>query len=268
MALMQVLISTYGRDGLSRVGAMKLPVVENISYIVSCQSEPCELPAPLIRPDVDVRFTPTSGLSVNRNITLGLATAPYALIADDDIEYDGNALRRIIGAFEENPNIDIAAFMLKRPGSRSYPPSMHDLWKYFKNYLPCSAEIAFRMDSIKDKSLQFNENFGAGTSDMACGEEDIFLLQAKNCGLNGMFFPIAIGKHEGYSTGNRLAEVPGVLKAQGAVITLKYPLSWILRIPLKAYRTRQNFFTSARHLLRGAAFALSHSYLRRGNYPI
>ncbi|MCM1451197.1 MAG: glycosyltransferase [Clostridium sp.] len=261
MALLQVLISTFGKEGLARVGKMSLPELANVEYLVSCQCEPTELPKTLLRPDVDVRFSSTSGLSVNRNIAIALASAPYALIADDDIEYDKNGLSKIIEAFEENKGIDVATFIVTQPFGGSYPPAKHNLWKYFRNYMPYSPEIAFRTKSINKTGLSFNESFGVGVSDMPCGEEDIFLLQAKNNGLKGMFFPIKIGTHKGVTTGYRLQSNPGVLKAQGAVIALKHPFTFPLRIPLKALRTKSNFFKNLYHLLRGAGYALNRPHL-------
>lgn len=261
MALLQVLISTFGKEGLARVGKMRLPQLANVEYLVSCQSQPAELPKSLLRTDVSVHFTPTKGLSANRNITLALATAPYALIADDDIDYNRDGLAKIIEAFEKNKDIDVATFIVTQPYGGAYPPTKHDLWKYFKNYMPYSPEIAFRTESIKKKGLCFNESFGAGVADMPCGEEDIFLLQAKHNGLKGMFFPINIGEHKGITTGYRLQTDPGVLKAQGVVIALKHPFTFPLRIPLKAYRVKSGFLKSLWQLSKGTWYAFTHAHL-------
>lgn len=265
MALLQVLISTFGLDGLDRVGKMRLPGVANVEYIVSCQSEPAELPKSLLRPDVDVCFSSTSGLSVNRNIALSLASAPFVLIADDDIDYNGEGLSKIISTFEENADIDVATFIVTQPFGGAYPPAKHNLWKYYRNYMPYSPEIALRRESIKKIGLTFNENFGVGAKDMICGEEDLFLLQAKNNGLKGLFIPLAIGVHKGVTTGYRLQSRPGVLKAQGAVIALKHPFSFPIRIPLKAYRVKANFFRNMWHLSKGACYALMHPGLMFSN---
>ena len=103
---LQVMICTYGRDGLRRIASSQHPEVEGIEYLVSVQHDPDDdiypIPKELDRVDFRLFPTPTRGLSVNRNMALSLASAPILLISDDDVEYTKNGLRSVIDAFHEH----------------------------------------------------------------------------------------------------------------------------------------------------------------------
>lgn len=255
---LQVLICTLGEQGLRRVACQQLPQVSGVSYLVSCQSVVLQLPPALHRPDTEVFFTPTKGLSVNRNHALSLARAPYVLIADDDLNFTPEGLEAVIRALDENPDIDIAAFRLSSPTPRTYPPAGHDLFKPYPCYWPCSAELALRLSSFRAKDLRFNPLMGIGSPRLHSGEESLMLLVAKRRGMKGRFFPVTICEHPTASTGHALQNPPGVLQAEGAIILLTYPLTFIPRLALKAHRTPGSTLRAALHLLRGAAFALIH----------
>ncbi len=256
MKRLEVLICTHGGDGLERVATMNLAQVDGVGYLVSCQSTERPLPDSLRRQDIRVVFSPTRGLSLNRNNALANADADYVLLCDDDIDVYPESYPRIIEAFDRNTDLDIATFMVDFSGGRVYPPGECDLWSPFKNYNVCSVEIAFRLKSLKDKNLWFNSLWGIGAPMLGAGEESVFLLKAKDAGLKGRFFPVRIGSHPSESTGSLV--VPSVLRAGGAYIFLAYPATALLRIMLKAWRSRQGFVRNLRYLLEGALYALFH----------
>lgn len=258
MTKLQVLVCTHTAQGLDRVARQTLPKVDGVEYVVSCQSPPAALPSALQRQDVKVFFTPTIGLSLNRNHALSHATAPYALIADDDLRFYPEGLQAVIDALDSHPEIDIAAFRLDSPSPRVYPQAEHDLFKPYRNYWPGSAELAVRTKSLKDSGLQFNPEMGLGSPAMHSGEESLLLLAARRKGLKGRFFPVTVCEHPAESTGSARQQTPGVLRAEGAIIALTYPATMALRILLKAHRTRGNTARNAWHLLKGAAYALAH----------
>lgn len=260
MTKLQVLICTHTHLGLDRVARQSLPAVDGVAYLVSCQSDPAPLPAALERPDVEVVFTPTTGLSRNRNNALSHATAPYALIADDDLSFYPKGLKAVIDTLDKNPGIDIAAFRIDSPSKRTYPHGEHDLFTPYRHYCPCSAELAVRPASLRDHDVWFSPEMGLGSPSMHSGEESLLLLSAKRKGLKGRFFPITICRHPHDSTGQARQDSPGVLKAEGAIIVLTYPSSALLRILLKAHRSRGNTVRNAWHLLRGAAYAVTHRH--------
>lgn len=148
--------------------------------------------------------------------------------------------------------MDLAAF--RYTGStKSYPPEESTLsYPLPKNYYISSIELAFRKDII-DK-IQFDKRFGIGASIFQSGEDAKFLHDAIKAGLHCKFFPITICTHNHPSTGDK-AMTNGVSMAEGKLIQLQHPHSWILRIPLKAWRNTKKggkFLPTLCHLFRGA----------------
>lgn len=243
----QVLICTF--KSLDRVAAMPLPQVEGVGYLISCQSEPMPVPSSLQRPDVEVHFNPTKGLSNNRNVALGLATAPFVLIADDDLIYNADGLRAAINAYEANPDVDLFFFRYDSPEKKIYPLAETDLSKEFRGYNPSSVEIGLRMPT----PLRFNPAFGIGAPLFASGEEAMLLLDARDRGLGIRFFPVTLCTHPAPTTSAKARTTPGVLMAEGAVIRRRFPATSLLRLMLKAWRTPARFFPTLRLLLKGWA---------------
>ena len=106
---LQVLISTYGRAGIERIAALRLPEVKETGYLVGWQRGGDRGPVPqeLIRPDMIVVESETRGLAVNRNMLLRRAEAPLLKISDDDVELTAGELRDLVQAFDNNPDADI-----------------------------------------------------------------------------------------------------------------------------------------------------------------
>lgn len=241
MTKLQVLIATYGQEGLDRISIHRLPVIEEVGYLVSCQSPEGApgIPSSLIRDDIKVVFSPTRGLSKNRNILLREASAPYCLIADDDLDFIPEGLETIIETFDKSPELDVIALQYKDPEGnteKKYPDTSFDLSRPPKGYFISSVELAFRRDSVVGKRIFFNENFGVG-SNYPCGEEDLWLHDALQQGLKGKYRPAMIAVHCGQSTGIRDMSRPSVLRAQGAVITRLNKTTGLLRVVLKAWRS-------------------------------
>ena len=255
---LQVMICTCGGDGLQRVARMILPDVAGVEYLVSCQSEEQEIPAPLLRDDVKIYFTPTIGVSINRNNALSLATAPYALVADDDLEYYADGLQGVIDTFEDNPDVDIATFRFRGDDGKVYPTTEHDLSVPYRLYTVTAFEIAMRMSSVRNAPLKFSTLISFGTSYIGCGEEDVFMVQAMRRGLKCVFYPITICRHTGPTTGVRRMRDPLVIRASGMYIYLRFGWSGPLRMLLKAYRIGGNIFRNLKYLIQGWLFGLRH----------
>ena len=261
MIKLQVLIATFGEAGLKRVAQMRLPELEEVEYLVSCQipdQQQPPLPSQLVRKDLRVFFSDSIGLSRNRNILLDEASAQFCLIADDDLSYTSDSLLEAMRILEENPEISIIAFKYQTQlgeQEKVYPNHSFDLAHPTKGYYVTSFEIAFRREDIKKTGIRFNENFGVGSSLYGCGEEDLWLHNLLKKGLSGRFFPILLTTHKGATTGLREAAKPEVLRAQGVVIAILYPLSSFPRIILKAYRTAKStgisFLSCFKYLLQG-----------------
>lgn len=241
MTKLQVLIATYGQEGLDRISQNRLPEIEGVEYLVSCQAPEVvpAIPVSLIRDDLKVIFSSSRGLSKNRNILLREAYAPYCLIADDDLDFIPEGLETIITTFDKSPELDVIALQYtNRDGKteKNYPATSFDLSRPPKGYFISSVELAFRRDSVVGKRIFFNENFGVGST-YPCGEEDLWLHDALRQGLKGAYRPATIAVHYGQSTGIRDISRPSVLRAQGAVISRLNKTTGLLRVILKAWRS-------------------------------
>ncbi len=259
---LDVMICTCGDKGLEKVAAMNLPAVDGVRYLVSCQSTPCRLPDTLIREDIEVRYSDTRGLSNNRNEALSMVTAPYALIADDDLKFRPEGLSSIIDIFERNHDVDVATFRCVYPFEKVYPPGQHDLARNYRNYYLTSFEIALRTDAVRRCRLAFTPLMGIGAPYLHSGEENMFVLSALRSGLCGRFFPVTIAEHPGVPTGEREIASAGVLRAQGAYISQAFGLTIVPRIVLKAWRsghdTPVRFMRNLMYVTEGAIYGMRH----------
>lgn len=234
--MMQVLICTYGRDGIERIAHSNHPEVEGVEYLVSWQvHEDSPLPDSLERADFKIAKSNTKGLSVNRNIALSKATAPLLLISDDDTVHTAEGLRAIIDAFSEHPDIDIITFRFDSTGNKKYYPDHSvSINKCPKGYYISSIEIAMRRTAVQGK-IWFNENFGIGAT-FPSGEEDVFLRDCLDSGLKGIFLPITIARHDGTTTSERNMMLDSRPQTKGAVFLRLYPIQWPLRMLVHTLR--------------------------------
>lgn len=237
---LQVLISTYSIEGIERLASTYHPRIEGIEYLVSWQlpDGDSDVPEVLTRPDFRIIKNTTRGLSCNRNISLETATAPVCLLSDDDVDYDEDGLKRVMDIFDENPDLDIAAFEYEGDDNKIYPMVEMDLKKTVKGYYISSIELAFRRDVVVSSGIRFDERFGVGGRFIG-GEEDIWVHGLLKKGLKGKFFPQVIAYHKGTTTGTRLVSTPEYIESKGAVFKLIYPFSWPLRMFVHALKSKK-----------------------------
>lgn len=178
---LQLLICTIDR-GIDRVCDLVLPPLNDISYVVSWQHSTADddrtVPSVLQRDDIQVHHLDGRGLSRNRNHCLRHATGDICMVCDDDCRYHPQWLRAVVNAFEQQPTLDVATFMMQSEYChKHYPKQSIDLRHSPAGYYPTSFELAFRRSSVQDR-LQFNEHFGLGAQLFHCGEEEIFVHDA------------------------------------------------------------------------------------------
>ncbi len=259
MLTLDLALITFGPDGIRRVGAMNLPRIDGVHYVVSWQcGGDAAVPASLIRPDISVCRTQSRGAAVNRNNAIAACTADIILFSDDDLIYTADQLKKVIATFENNPEVDLATFVATHPSGPVYPAASCRLGDPLpRGYWVSAYQIAYRRERIGN--LLCHPEFGAGAPVFTGADDELFLLSAIRRGLHCYFFPINICTHPDLSTGTTVTLSPGNLRAAGCYITLAYPGSFILRIPLKAWRIRrahQCSFTKALcHMFSGAAQA-------------
>jgi len=261
--LLQVMICTYGTDGIARTASSCHPAVSGVEYLVSWQTDgSTPLPASLKRSDMKIFPVATRGLSANRNHALAKASAPLLLISDDDVDYTEGYLRSVIAAFGENPDADILTFMYEtKCPHKTYPDRSVSLADPPKGYFISSIEIAFRREPVQGK-IWFNENFGIGAV-FPSGEEDIFIHDCLAAGLTGRFIPLTSARHDGDTTGQRTAMLPSLPQTKGAVFLAIHPADWLPRMIVHALRESRRWIRGKgmfplaymHHWLAGAAKA-------------
>lgn len=246
--ILQVLISAFGKAGIESVATHSHPTVPEVEYIVAWQMDNAsikDIPAVLIeRDDFIIIPTQTKGLSVNRNIALEAATAPISLCSDDDVEYSEENLLMIIRSYRQRPDADFIAFeYFSSSAPRPYPNFEFNLKRPPKGYFIGGPEISFRTYSVKNAGIRFNEFFGVGC-EFPSGEDDMFLQDCLDAGLNCIFIPEIITTHESDSTGMRSYGTPLYIRTKGAVMLRCHPTTWAIRMILHSLREIKPFSLS------------------------
>lgn len=258
---LEIMVATYGPDGPRKVAGMLLPPMEGISYLVSWQSPgdaliPKELDD---REDVRVVTLDGVGLSRNRNNCLENAMGDLLMVCDDDLILYPDGLRKVIEVFEENHGLEYGSFRYDSDSPKVYPSRETSLRKLPKGFFQSSVEIVLRRNSRAGK-LRFPENFGLKAPEFGVGEEELLLLRARRQGLDCRFFPITTCRHPGHTTGVASEMPDAVLRGFGACAATEYPVSCLVRIPLKAWRLSRigsaKFFRALRLMSHGARHAL------------
>lgn len=255
---LEIMIPTFGPEGLKRVAAIDLPVVKDVRYLVSCQSEPLSLPQQLsARSDVEIHFIEGRGLSANRNALLDLASAPLLMFADDDVTLYADGISAAMCVMAENPDIDGACF---QPLDKPHPyPDVSFVLKArtARRYYAMINEVVFRREALKRSGVRFSLLMGIGAPYLQSGEDDLFICRVLRKGLHIRYFPIVTYNHLHASTGYR-TQTPGVLRSRGAVLSAIYPLTALPRMCRLAVMLPQPTLTSLKYMLQGALYAFTH----------
>ncbi|MBP2657830.1 MAG: uncharacterized protein H6Q69_862 [Firmicutes bacterium] len=130
------------------------------------------------------------GLSRSRNRAIAASNADICLLCDDDERFYDNYPTLIEKAYKVYPKADIIVFRVKQNGKKymERPTCVG----YVQALKISSCQITFKRQSIIEKNIRFNENFGAGTK-YSSGEENIFLYECLKKGLKIYYVPFEIG---------------------------------------------------------------------------
>lgn len=116
------------------------------------------------------------GLSKSRNNALQHSNSDICIIADDDVTYYDNCFNTILDAYKRYPDADIIAFYVKSKNSKRPTTKQSTKRINFLTSMKISSfQITFKRNSILEKEIKFDENFGAGTDKYFMGEDNIFL---------------------------------------------------------------------------------------------
>lgn len=259
---LEVLICTIGAEGIARVAASVHPRIAGVGYLVCWQQPDGPLPLPpelASREDFRIVTAPGErGISRNRNRAIGSASADWCLMGDDDINYSESGLTELLHLVKSNPAADIITLRYTREKRfiKPYPETPVSLNDVPKGYYVTAFEIAFRRESIAGR-VRFNEKISLGTPVLRCGEEDVFIHDARKAGLNLCFHPVTIGAHDHPTTAERDGREDYFVMTHGAVIGYIHPRTKWLRLTVHAWRERAEwpFFRYLKLCAKGIRYA-------------
>ncbi len=261
---MQILVSTFGEDGIRRLAASDYPAVEGVEYLVSWQlpEGDCAVPESLSRRgDFRIFKTRSRGLSVNRNESLRLAEAPVCVIADDDLHYDASALRHLMEYHRDHPEETLVCFHCTIGGERTltYKDEGFSLHKKPRGYYFTSVEISFKREAVMASGVRFEPLMGAGAPVLQSGEEEIFMLSLLRRGLRGVCLPLVVCDHPRSTTGDRIVSTASFSMVRGALLRFTHRQIWPLLLPLKALlssrHTHRGYLDTCRLMVQGARYS-------------
>lgn len=122
------------------------------------------------------------GVGLNRNNSLMRATGNICLFADDDMVYVKDYVIKVQEAFKKLPDADVIVFnLIEKIPTRYVIHKVHSVTWF--NYLRYgTARIAVKLDSVREKTIFFNQCFGGGT-EHSHGEDNLFLTACLKNGL-------------------------------------------------------------------------------------
>lgn len=159
MSTISILVCTLN-DRITAVPAMFLAERSDVRYVISFQYTDdmfLDMVPPILkeRPDVTLLLYPSTGLSANRNNSLRHCSTPLAIISDDDTLLTDAIVDGVLKTFRDDESLDILHFSDDR--------------------------LACRMTT---RLPTFDTRFGLGSEFLSCGEEEVFLHQARIYGLH------------------------------------------------------------------------------------
>ena len=251
-----IAICTHTPEGLFRVTAQNLPEIENVSYVVSWQQHH-NAPIPMAlanRKDITVCRCDKISLSANRNNALTHCNADIVIIGDDDVTFHPEGIKNLLDAYATHSEMELAMFRSDHNPKIRYPAHLTPLRLPLpKHYQPSSIEISFRLNALGN--IQFSPLLGLNSPELHSGEDEAFLWTAITRGLNCRFVDIKVCSHSHVSTGMQKPSA-NYLRGSGCIIRLYYPKSYLIRIPLKAWRLsragKANFLFALKHLFIGS----------------
>lgn len=199
---LQVLISTMNKKNINELNIEKKNIMTNC-LIINQTDENGEF---VDNQNIMINYK-EKGLSKSRNRAIENASGDICIVSDDDVEYIPGFENIILNEFKKNPNSDIITFQIKTPEDESFKKYQNFEFDHNKRSIlkVSSIEVAFKLNSIKEKNIKFDELFGLG-SEYINGEENIFLMDCLNRGLKIKYVPKIIAIHDKESSGKILNE--------------------------------------------------------------
>ena len=204
------------------------------------------------------------GLSRSRNRGLENVKEDIILICDDDVVYDEDYEKKIIKEFENHPQADLIFFNMQSPYRKKKTIKKRKRLHIYNSLHYASCNIAFRKESIDNKDIKFNTNFGPNAK-WGNGSDTIFIRDVLNNKLKIYSSPVNLGTvyHRSSTWFNGYNEKfffnKGVLFT---AINTKFRIIFILQFLLRhrEFWKDMGFMNALKCMLKG-----SKDYLEAGN---
>ena len=185
----QVLVAAMDEGGASL--ARRLGITTDA--VIGCQCDKNGVERETVgEAEVLTCYSTERGVGRNRNLALAHATAQLCLIADDDMRYYDGYWETVEKAFDSHPDADVIIFNVEEPRRKKpfvIKKPFRVRWHNFMRF--ATFRFAIRTESIREKRIFFNLNFGGGTK-YGHGEDSIFLADCLRAGLRVIALPITV----------------------------------------------------------------------------
>lgn len=189
---LEVLVSTMNRNNLELIDKMN---IKSDCLIINQSSNFTQNIEEKGANNIRMLSYQEKGLSKSRNRAIENSIGDICLIADDDVIYCNDYVKKVVEAHKKYSDYDIIVFAVPTTNmdrSKKYYNKRKRMG-YIRSLKVASFEISFKKKNILDKNVWFNESFGAGSGKVAMGEENIFLYECLRKGLRILYLPVEIG---------------------------------------------------------------------------
>lgn len=136
--------------------------------------------------------TKDRGLSRSRNLAITNAYKnTICLICDDDEILEDDYENKILEGYKKYPNADVIAYSINWNKFQKKCSTETCRLNLRKTLKVCSVQITFKLQSIIENKIFFDEMLGSGTGNGG-GEENKFMLDCRRAKLNMFYYPNVI----------------------------------------------------------------------------
>jgi glycosyltransferase involved in cell wall biosynthesis len=230
----EILIATMNRDNFGFLIPM-FPFANYWDFSIVIVNQTKGKPMVSTYENIKVINSTEFGLSKSRNLALANATKELLVIADDDVIFKSDFELKITRAFNHFQNPAVIKFCSEKAenvGTYQYQKQRKNALNWLDVLNTISVEIVVNRRHVSAKKVRFDERFGLGST-FGAGEEQVFLAQLKEAGMELCFEPEILVLHPQVTTTNKLS-VQQKFYIQGAVLSAifrkTYPLWFLLKV--------------------------------------
>lgn len=201
----EILVSTMNQTNLDFLSSIfPFTHFSNYNILIVNQSKNNTLLSDY--PSVRIINSTNFGLSKSRNLAIENAIGKILIIADDDVIYQKDFIKKIIEAhnkYDKATIINFCAIKEKEAYLKKYPNRSKIQLNTFEIFNISSIEMTINKEKLDSVGILFDENFGLG-SDFEMGEETVFLFDLKRKNQQISFENQIIVKHESLTSSNKI----------------------------------------------------------------